>query len=114
MRVHVLNTHGANMSKAIHGNPENLECFQCGICEASFKHKKHLNAHMRLKHEGTSGPCLFQCDVCSLSYSEAKNLKAHKKLKHSPNAITFPCPVCDKIFNQKNNMKKHEKIHHRE
>ena len=114
MRVHILKTHGANMSKAMHGNPENEEVFQCDMCDASFKHKKHLNAHIRSKHEGTSGTQSFQCDECSLSYSEAKNLKAHKKLKHGSNAATFPCPVCGKIFNQKNNMNKHKKIHYRD
>ena len=112
MRVHLLKTHGANMSKSMHGNPENKVIFQCDVCEASFKHKKHLNAHIRSKHVGTSGTQSFQCDECSLSLTEAKNLKAHKKLKHGSNAVTFTCPVCGKIFNQKN--KEHEDIHYRD
>ena len=98
MRVHGLQMHDANMIKAMHGNAGNHEFFQCDICEASFKHKKHLNAHVRLKHEGTSGSQSFQCDVCSLSYSEAKNLNVHKKLKYGSEVMNFPCPVCETDF----------------
>ena len=84
------------------------------MCNASFKYKKGLNEHIRLKHEGTSGAQTFKCDVCSLTYNQAKNLKAHKNLKHSSKPAEFACQVCGKIFNQKNNKKKPEKTHNKE
>ena len=115
MRVHVLNVHGANISKAHYGNVENQEDFLCDICESSFKYKKNLNHHIRSKHETTSNDARkVQCDICSLSFTEEKCLHAHKKLKHTLNIETFPCSVCGKTFNQEWNMKRHLRIHDKE
>ena len=111
MRMHVLKVHGANISKAMHGNLDNEESFPCDICGASFKYKKGLNEHIRVKHEGPSGAQAFKCDLCNLTYNQAKNLKAHQDLKHSSQPAEFACQVCGKIFNQKNNMRRHEKTH---
>ena len=115
MRVHVLNMHVANISKAHYGNIEYQEDFLCDICESSFKYKKNLNHHVRFKHEGSSDATgRIQCDICSLSFTETKSMHAHKKLKHSLDNETYPCLVCGKIFNQEKNMKRHLISHDKE
>ena len=114
MRVHVLNVHGANISKAHYGNVENQEDFLCDVCDSSFKYKKNLNHHIRSKHETSNDAHKVQCDICSLNFTEEKCLHAHKKLKHTLDIETFPCPVCGKIFNQEWNMKRHIRIHDKE
>ena len=60
MRIHVFNLHGVNMSKAMYGNAEEFERYHCELCESSYKYKKDLNAHIRLKHQGPTQK--FQCD----------------------------------------------------
>ena len=114
MRVHVLNVHGANISKAHYGNVENQEDFLCDVCDSSFKCTNNLNHHIRSKHETSNDAHKVQCDICSLNFTEEKCLHAHKKLKHTLDIETFPCPVCGKIFNQEWNMKRHIRIHDKE
>ena len=112
MRTHMLNIHGINMYKAMYGNFECQDRFDCDMCDATFKYKKGLNAHVRLKHENTSGkPSSYTCDICPSVFKELKTLTSHKKLKHSESQEDFPCQICGKTFNQKKNLKRHEKTH---
>ena len=45
----------------MNGNLDNEESFPCDIYGASFKYKKGLNEHIRVKHEGPSGAQTFKC-----------------------------------------------------
>ena len=110
MSVHMKHVHGFNMSKAMHGNFEDQEMFKCDMCDSSYRYKKGLNEHKRLKHAQTNDQH-FQCNECSSRFQQKKSLAEHKKLKHSENKLQFPCPDCGKVFNQENNMKRHKKIH---
>ena len=113
--MHVLNVHGLNMSKAMHGNFEDQEEFKCSLCDSSYRYKKGLSAHMRLKHEQSTGNDeTFKCNECASRYQQKKSLDEHKRLKHSDTKLEFPCPECGKVFNQKNNMNRHQKIHHKD
>ena len=110
MRVHVQHAHGFNMSKAMNGNFEDEEEFKCDMCDLSFKYKKGLNEHRRLKHElGTDKH--FQCDDCPSQSQQKKSLDEHKRLQHTDEKPQFPCPDRGKVFNQKNNIKRHQNTH---
>ena len=114
MRVHVLNIHGANISKAYYGNPEGHEEFKCDLCKSTFRYKKNLNAHVRLKHKGSNREAsTIECNICGVSFTEEKNLRAHVKLKHTQEKKLFHCSVCGKQFDQKWNMKRHEETHNK-
>ena len=107
----MLHLHGVNMSKAMLGNAEEYGNHNCDECEAKYRYKKDLNAHIRLKHEQRGTVKSFDCDQCPAKFKQKKSLNAHKKTKHSNSVAEFPCPDCGKIFNQKNNMKRHQQTH---
>ena len=84
MRTHVLHVHGFNMSKAMHGNFEGQDEFKCKFCDSSYRYKKNLNAHMRLKHEQATeneDEKNFQFDECASRYQEKRSLDEHKKTR---------------------------------
>ena len=54
------------MSKAMYGNAEDFERYKCQLCESTYKYKKDLNVHIRLKHEGPKQK--FQCDECPSNF----------------------------------------------
>ena len=71
---------------------------QCTVCDATFKYKKDLTIHTRLKHDKQANLQKFHCDQCDSKFLEKKSLNAHKKLKNTDNVLEFPCPVCGNIY----------------
>ena len=84
----------------------NRRKYFCDLCPNSFKHKKHLNRHVREKHtagvhvkkQRTYTAKQFSCDICGKSYSSRGSLMAHNLFKHSgpTNIICKECPICNK------------------
>ena len=111
MRVHVLNLHGVNLSKAMLGSLEEFETHDCDACEKKYKNKGDLRQHIKLKHGDSGNVGHFQCDLCQSKFQQKKSLSAHQRMKHSDEVPQFSCPTCGKTFNKKHNMKRHQQTH---
>ena len=78
MKAHFFNIHNFNLQKEVYGQPVEAARFQCEVCDASFKYRKGLNAHIRSKHGPNNVPKkTSDCDECPSKFKEKKNLNAH-------------------------------------
>ena len=84
-----------------------LERFQCKVCKLEYKHKKHLNRHMRSDHEEASHMCI----ECKASFSRKDVLLKHMKESHTEVHI-HQCSRCDEAFFGKDDLTQHIKDMH--
>ena len=61
------------------GEEKNVNEYQCGSCDKSFKSKKHLS-----RHEDTHAGVVHSCSQCSSTFSRRDKLNAHVRKKHQP------------------------------
>ena len=83
--------------------------------------KKHLNRHVREKHQETNKNSHFtqdvssigdiQCDGCEKTFKRRENLERHMKSVHAEKKL-FSCGLCTKTFSRKDILVRHVKCVH--
>ncbi|XP_064637008.1 uncharacterized protein LOC135493538 [Lineus longissimus] len=99
-RQHDLNVHRIGHSDVFN--------FQCEICFARFRHKKHYDSHKTTHEEGTK-ECRFQCTICPRKYPSRSRLNAH--FKRHTNEWLHECCLCLKRYKVAEDLMRHMKIH---
>ena len=102
-----MHVHDIDQTKERYHKPVDKVDFKCNECGKTYKYRKDLNAHTRLKHEEEVK--LYECEQCDSKFKQRKLLNKHMKTLHG--GEEFPCPTCGKVFSQKSNMKRHSKMH---
>ena len=100
-----MHVHGIDQTHERYHRPVDKVEFKCNECGKTYKYKRDLNAHTRLKHEEAAN--LYKCQQCDSKFKQKKLLNKHVKTQHG--SEEFPCT--GKVFNQKSNMKRHSKLH---
>ena len=94
----------------------------CPHCDASFKQKKNLRAHLANIHDidqmtekycETYKKSLFKCKECDVEFMYEKNLKAHMKTKDGDKAIVHKCELCPSKYSNKRTLVAHVKMKHK-
>ena len=93
-----------------------LRKFECQKCDAQFKQRKNLNAHLINVH-GTNPRKedywqdlqkeIFKCQSCGKKFARKTDLKVHIKVKHTTQDL-FQCDKCEKRFTYKTNLDRHK------
>ena len=92
--IHQKNSHGTDSLKQ-----------KCELCEAVFKHKRHLKVHMSTVHSER----VFECDKCDLKCKSVETLKRHVLVIHS-NIEPINCDTCGETFATLAYLKKAQKM----
>ena len=100
----------------------------CRHCPSSYKHRKHLNQHMRKKHpkdweaeqeeakkDEITKP--FECNVCQEAFATYDALRQHRSRKHDENQrwqvsilkSNWKCKKCFIVCPTRADLRKHEK-----
>ncbi|XP_055625233.1 zinc finger protein ZFP2-like isoform X2 [Toxorhynchites rutilus septentrionalis] len=82
---------------------EDVEYFQCHVCEQRFVEKHAFESHVR-NHEKN-----FQCEYCDKAFSTLQALKMHEAIHDGVRGFT--CKTCSKSFTHIANLKRHELLH---
>ena len=94
---------------------------KCKHCDAMFKQKKNLRAHlahvhghdqMKEKYCEDDEQVKFKCNDCELTFNYKRSLALHRKTKHEEK-IMHECKFCESKFTYKNNLDKHVKLKHK-
>jgi uncharacterized C2H2 Zn-finger protein len=78
------------------GEPPVKKRVPCRICDATFRFKRGLRAHLKSKHEARDENLRFPCPSCDTTYKFAANLREHVKSSHA--ITTTICEHCGKSF----------------
>ena len=71
--------------------------YDCDMCEKRYKHKSHLNRHIKSTHENVR----YNCDQCDKSYSTKTDLRCHIQIVHEK--VRYKCEECDlSLINKRN------------
>ena len=114
---------GSEVSLKVHmkyaHNNEKLE--SCSQCDATFKQKKNLRAHlanihdidqMRERYCEEKNKDIFKCEQCESEFAYKKTLMFHIKSKHEGNYSVYECDICHSKYSNKQNLAKHVKLKH--
>ena len=80
--------------------------YDCDMCEKRYKHKSHLNRHIKSTHENVR----YNCDQCDKSYSTKTDLRCHIQIVHEK--VRYKCEECDLSLINKRNLYVHVKAVH--
>ncbi len=83
----------------VHG----MKRFKCGFCNAVFRLRSTLTAHM-FTHKKTKQ---YQCSVCLLKCRHTSDLKMHLKTHTNDRTVKCKHESCDRLFTEKRNMMSH-------
>ena len=93
-------------AKAAHACRQ-LDRYQCGECDKSYKAKRELHKHIERIHRGHR----FTCEICFEGLASESSLKRHVRLLHEPQAKCVSCDACGKSFKDRHTLHKHMRIH---
>ena len=82
--------------------------FQCNECASSFREKKNLQQHMRIRH----GFKKYKCSHCNFHSDDRTSVLRHEKAMHE-NEL-FKCEQCDYTNIRKDNLHRHIRSKHME
>lgn len=80
----------------------------CQKCNASFRRRDNLTAHIRAQHKGERP---FRCDVCGFRFIKKDHAMKHWKVVHLKER-PFVCNRCDSRFGQRSDLNKHVRSVH--
>ena len=89
---------------------ENETPFQCPICPSKFGKKSHLVQHTEIVHEEKK---VFQCTLCQTNYETIEYLNQHVANVHEKKK-SFDCSICQSKFALKGELKSHKSKQHSE
>lgn len=75
----------------------------CRKCNASFRRRDNLTAHVRAQHKGERP---FRCEVCGFRFIKKDHAMKHWKVVHLKER-PFICNQCDSRFGQRSDLNKH-------
>ncbi|XP_048190327.1 zinc finger protein 260-like [Perognathus longimembris pacificus] len=81
------------------------KCYECNICEKSFRHKSCLALH-QIKHT-VEKP--YECDKCGKSFKYKSSLSLHNRT-HTGEKL-YECNWCGKSFTKNTNLIVHQRTH---
>ena len=93
---------------------------ECTRCDAKFKQKKNLRAHLASIHginQMKENYCersdeeSFKCDKCGTEFMYKKNFDAHVRNQHKDRDV-YECEMCKSKFSHKRNLVVHLKAKH--
>ena len=95
--------------------------WSCVECEAKFKQKRDMRAHMlkihnlnQMKEDYFEDEVkqLFKCKDCSSTFQYRKRLNAHVKANHSEDVQFLQCEDCPSMFRYKKTLLNHQRVIH--
>ncbi|XP_062550873.1 oocyte zinc finger protein XlCOF19-like [Armigeres subalbatus] len=95
---------------------------KCGVCQATFKRKGHLEDHM----SSHTGECRYSCKHCEAKFTRPKTLMRHRKSCSKEHPLNtqplkrqspltegqFQCEFCPKSFKHRPSLNFHIKSHY--
>ena len=102
-----------NHIKLVH---RDTDLFECGKCEAKFKRKKYLDAHLSHVHGMDQKKedywqdlprKYFKCETCKAEFIRKGDLKVHMDVKHLAQEINS-CDLCPSKFKWKKDLQSHK------
>ncbi|KAF8778405.1 Zinc finger protein 43 like protein [Argiope bruennichi] len=79
--------------------------FTCVVCNSTYKHKRHLTAHMRIHDEHNPFKCVECHKNCQTKSDLARHMAAHTNYR------PLKCDICSSAFKTKSTLRLHKKIH---
>ena len=82
--------------------------YSCMLCPRAFKHKFHLNRHMRECHGSAYE---FECPVCTRKFETDTNLQNHMDTHKTKTDKPFPCPDCPRTYALEKSLNRNKRKH---
>ncbi|XP_029913755.1 gastrula zinc finger protein XlCGF53.1-like [Myripristis murdjan] len=79
--------------------------FSCSVCAKRFRHKTHLNRHMKVHKKEKP----FSCPFCAKRFTWKSELSTHMRVHTGEKP--FSCSICGNSFTLKSVLNKHMSIH---
>ena len=91
-------------------NMDDINHFQCAVCEKDFDRIGHRNRHEQQVHNVGEK---YKCWSCGEVFSRWESMHRHR-LVHQEYSDEFECAVCEKKFGREDSLSKHQREVHGE